>query len=318
LSVVSEPIIELDDVGFAYASGPPWSRSHVAAVRGVSISIDRGTTIGLVGESGSGKSTVGRMCLGLLRPMQGRVLFDGQSLVNWRRRELRGKLAAVLQHPQWSLNPRLHVGVSVAEPLVIDGGHTRAERRAKVAEMLELVGLDASLADRYPHELSGGQRQRVAIARALITHPRFIVFDEAVSSLDVSIQAQILNLVKRLQADVGFAALFISHDLAAVRYVATRIAVMYSGEIVEFASAAHFYAETQHPYTRALQRASETSSDKTFDLRGTPDDVATAGCPLHLRCPMTVERCRVEKPQLRPVTDGFVACHRADELTAAT
>jgi oligopeptide/dipeptide ABC transporter ATP-binding protein len=134
----------------------------------------------------------------------------------------------------------------------------------------------------------------------------------------VLVQAQILNLIKRLQSDVGFAALFISHDLAAVRYVATRIAVMYSGEIVEFASAAHFYAETQHPYTRALQRASETAGDKTFDLRGTPDDVAAAGCPLHLRCPMTVERCRVEKPQLRAITDGLAACHRADELAATS
>lgn len=315
---MSEPVVELDLVGYTYASGPPWSRSHVEAVRGVSISIDPGTTIGLVGESGSGKSTVGRMCLGLLRPMQGRVLFNGQPLVAWSRQELRGKFAAVLQHPEWSLNPRLHAGVSVAEPLVINGGHTRAERRAEVANMLEQVGLEASLAERFPHELSGGQRQRVAIARALITHPRFIVFDEAVSSLDVSVQAQTLNLVKRLQADVGFAALFISHDLAAVRYVATRIAVMYSGEIVEFASAAHFYAETQHPYTRALQQASETSSDKTHDLRGAPDDVATAGCPLHLRCPMAAERCRVEKPQLRVITDGLVACHRADELAAAS
>ena len=315
---MNEPVVDLDLVDFTYASGPPWSRSHVDAVRGVSLSIDPGTTIGLVGESGSGKSTVGRMCLGLLRPMQGRVQFNGQSLGAWGRRELRGKLAAVLQHPQWSLNPRLHVGVSVAEPLVINGGHSRVARRAEVADMLELVGLEASLANRYPHELSGGQRQRVAIARALITHPSFIVFDEAVSSLDVSVQAQILNLIKRLQTEVGFAALFISHDLAAVRYVAARIAVMYSGEIVEFASAAHFYAETQHPYTRALQQASDTSSDKAFDLRGTPDDVATAGCPLHLRCPMNVERCRVEKPQLRAITDGFVACHRADELAAAT
>ena len=150
------------------------------------------------------------------------------------------------------------------------------------------------------------------------TQPKFIVIDEAVSSLDVSVQAQILNLIKRLQSEVGFAALFISHDLAAVRYIAARIAVMYSGEIVEFASAAHFYAETQHLYTRALQQASDTASDKALDLRDTPDEVATTGCPLHQRCPMTVARCRVEKPELRTIIDGLVACHRADELAATT
>jgi ABC-type glutathione transport system ATPase component len=252
--VSAPPVLELEDVRFAYASGPAWARRHVPALHGVSLAAGRGETVGLVGESGSGKSTIGKLCLGLLRPGSGSVRFDGEPLD---RDRLRGRLSVVLQHPQWSLDPRLPVGRSVEEPLAIARVGSRDERRRRVAAMLGEVGLDADFADRYPSELSGGQRQRASVARALITEPRFVLFDEAVSALDVSIQAQILNLVRRLQERHGFAALFISHDLAATRYAADRIVVMRHGEIVDEGTAESFYAPSTHPYTRALQRASE-------------------------------------------------------------
>ena len=209
---MTEAVVELRSVDVHFTSGPLWARRHVHAAREVSLQVAPGETLGLVGESGSGKTTTGKVCLGLVRPSAGEVIFEG-SPFDYRRRSRRGALAAVLQHPQWSLNPRLHVGTSVAEPLVINGIGGREERRRQTAEMLEQVGLQPVLAKRYPHELSGGQRQRVAVARALITHPKFVVFDEAVSALDVSVQAQILNLIRELQAHAGFAALFISHDL---------------------------------------------------------------------------------------------------------
>jgi ABC-type glutathione transport system ATPase component len=248
------PVLALDEVRFAYRSGPAWARRTVQALHGVSLTAARGETVGLVGESGSGKSTIGKLCLGLLRPQAGVVRFDGRPLD---RREQRGRFAVVLQHPQWSLNPRLTIAASVAEPLAVAGTGTRAQRRERVEAMLAEVGLDAAFADRYPSELSGGQRQRASVARALVTAPRFVLFDEAVSALDVSVQAQILNLIRRLQQERGFAALFISHDLAATRYVADRIVVMRGGEIVDEGSGASFYEPSQHPYTRALQRASE-------------------------------------------------------------
>jgi ABC-type glutathione transport system ATPase component len=248
------PVLELEDVRFAYTGGPPWARRLVPALHGVSVAAGRGETVGLVGESGSGKSTVGKLCLGLLRPQEGSVRFDGVPLD---RRAQRGRFSVVLQHPQWSLNPRMTIAASVEEPLAIARTGTRADRRARVEEMLGEVGLDRTFADRYPSELSGGQRQRASIARALVTEPRFVLLDEAVSALDVSVQAQILNLIRRLQAEHGFAALFISHDLAATRYAADRIVVMRHGEIVDDGTAESFYAPSEHPYTRALQRASE-------------------------------------------------------------
>lgn len=307
------PVIGLQSVHVRYASGPPWARRVVDAVRGVDLEVGEGETLGLVGESGSGKSTIGRLCLGVVQPTQGTVLFEAAPLPR-QRRLIRGKLAAVLQHPQWSLNPRLPIAASVAEPLAVSGAIPRRRFRVLIEDMLDAVGLDASLAPRYPHELSGGQRQRVSIARALITRPRFVVFDEAVSALDVSVQAQILNLIRRLQADVGFAALFISHDLAAVRYVASRVAVMYAGEIVEIAPAERFYGMAQHPYTRCLQQASGTIDDPRFALRGSVEDLPPGGCRLAARCPMAVEDCTRSAPILRRVNDGMVACHRANEL----
>jgi ABC-type glutathione transport system ATPase component len=247
-------ILELDDVTVMFATGPPLRRERIHALRGVSLAVAKGETLGLVGESGSGKTTASRVALGLQRPTAGTVRFAGRPFPR-RRRELAGQMQAVLQHPQWSLNPRMRVGTSVAEPLAVLGERAPERVPEKVAEMLDRVGLPTELAARYPHELSGGQRQRVSIARALVTLPRFIVFDEAVSALDVSVQAQILNLVKDLQGEFGFSALFISHDLGAVRYVADRIAVMRAGEIVETGATETFYTGPAHDYSNQLWEA---------------------------------------------------------------
>ena len=242
--------VELRGLGVTYRKRGFWKRTAVTAVQGVDLDIAPGETVGLVGESGSGKTTLGRVALGLVAPTHGSFRFEGRPFDARVRRE--GALAVVFQHPEWALNPRLRSGASIAEPLVIQGLGDRTRREQRVAEMLAEVGLDAAFAGRYPGELSGGQRQRMAIARALITRPRFVVFDEAVSALDVSVQSQILNLIRRLQRQYGFAALFISHDLAATRYVSNRIAVMRRGVFVEVAEATRFYALPDHPYSRSL------------------------------------------------------------------
>ena len=247
-------IIQLDRVSVRYSRGMPWARTYVEAAREASLSIAERATLGLVGESGSGKSTLGKVCLGLLRPISGRAVLSGEPIFGIGRRRP-GTLAAVLQHPEWSFNPKLTIGRSIAEPLRITGIKRNEESRA-VAAILERVGLGEGFASRLPHELSGGQRQRASIARALVTTPKFVVFDEAVSALDVSIQAQILNLIKELQSEIGFAALFISHDLAVVRYLAHEVAVMNQGEIVAQAPAMSFYSPMSNPYVRRLQKAS--------------------------------------------------------------
>jgi oligopeptide/dipeptide ABC transporter ATP-binding protein len=309
---LATPLIELRAASVNYQTGPPWARHSVAAVKSVGLQVSESETLGLVGESGSGKTTIGRLCLGLLRPTSGKILFEGSPLSATTGRR-KGRLQVVLQNPEWALNPRLVVGSSVAEPLSITGV-SRSERGASVKAMLQRVGLGSELSTSYPHELSGGQRQRVSIARALITHPRFIVFDEAVSALDVSIQAQVLNLIKGLQDEQHFGALFISHDLAAVRYVAQRIAVLYAGEIVELAPAVRFYEHPYHPYSRALGLTGVDQEGRQFQLKSTVEGVASVGCPLHPRCPMAIERCRQEKPLLRKLADSEVACHRAEEV----
>ena len=247
------PTIELRGLAVTYRKGPAWRRVRVPAVNRVDLEIGAGETVGLVGESGSGKTTLGRVMLGLVLPTAGTFRFEGRPFDRSLRRQ--GALAVVFQHPEWALNPRLRCGTSIAEPLRIQQLGDRAERERRVAGMLAEVGLDAALVGRYPGELSGGQRQRMAIARALITNPRFVVFDEAVSALDVSVQSQILNLVRDLQHQHRFAALFISHDLAATRYVAHRIAVMRRGDLVEVAPAASFYTRPEHPYSRLLHDA---------------------------------------------------------------
>ncbi|WP_329026462.1 ABC transporter ATP-binding protein [Streptomyces sp. NBC_00690] len=243
-------VLELEEVRVVFSSGRGRSRRSVTAMDSVSFDIHAGETLGLVGESGSGKTTTGSIALGLRKPDSGAVRFLGGAFGSPRSRA--GAIQAVLQNPHWSLNPRLTVGDSVAEPLTATEGGRLRSHRATVLGMLEQVGLGGGFADRLPHELSGGQRQRVAIARSLITHPRFIVFDEAVSALDVSVQAQILNLIHDLQVEHGFGALFISHDLAAVRYLAHRIAVMQHGRVVELADTERFYDTPQHPYSQQL------------------------------------------------------------------
>lgn len=251
-------VLQLCDVSRTFTSGWGPGRRVLTAMNHVDLTIPAGRTLGLVGESGSGKSTTGRVALGLLRPTSGAVRFAGEPMrtPGGRRRSSRaGDLQAVLQHPQWSLNPRLRIVDSVAEPLAARHGGRLARHVDEAQAMLGQVGLEPVLATRLPHELSGGQRQRVAIARALVTRPRFIVFDEAVSALDVSVQAQILNLLRDLQAERGFAALFISHDLAAVRYVADEIAVMRNGVVVEHADTDVFYREPRHEYSRQLMEA---------------------------------------------------------------
>jgi len=247
------PLVRVSELAVTYNGSGRGGAEPVHALRGVSLEVCPGETVGLVGESGSGKTTLGRALLGLVAPSSGEVRFDGAPVSGrGAGRRLRGRLQVVLQNPDWSLNPSLRVWRSVAEPLAITRSVSRRERRRAVDAMLELVGLDPVLAERRPHELSGGQRQRVAIARAMITKPSLIVFDEAVTALDASVQTQVLNLIQDLQAERGFAAVFISHDLAAVRYVSRRIAVAYQGELVETGPVERFYGEPEHPYTRQL------------------------------------------------------------------
>ncbi len=266
---MGDAAVSLEAVTKTYSSGWPWAGRRVDAVRSVDLAIDSGETLALIGESGSGKTTLARLCLGLVAPTSGRVLLEGQPFSSLRGK-LRGRLSAVLQHPQSSLDPRRRVGASLAEPLMIGARTSSKEARQRSIAMLARVGLDLSVADRYPHELSGGQRQRVAIARALMTTPRFIVFDEAVSALDVSVQAQVLNLIKDLQRQIGFAALFVTHDVAAARYVGGRVAVMLRGEIVDIASALELYRLSTHTYTRQLQEAAGlcfAAENKNFATR---------------------------------------------------
>jgi ABC-type glutathione transport system ATPase component len=245
----AKPVVALDQVEVVYQRRGRGSEP-MRALDGVSLQIGAGETVGLVGESGSGKTTLGRVMLGLVKPTAGRVEFGWASGSG--RSGAKGRRQVVLQNPDWSLNPTQRVWRSVAEPLAVTGSVPRGERRRAADEMLGLVGLDRALAERRPHELSGGQRQRVAIARALITRPELIVFDEAVTALDVSVQIQVLNLVRDVQAQHNFAALFISHDIAAVRYVSRRIAVCLRGELVETGPVERFYAEPEHPYSREL------------------------------------------------------------------
>lgn len=328
---MSGPLVEVDalEVYFPVGGGTLGQPgAHVRAVDGVSFSIDRGETVGLVGESGSGKSTIGLSLLGLERPTGGRVLFDGQE-VDFSRaglRRLRTQATMVFQDPNASLNPRRSVGASVREPLEIHGLHRGGEaRRRRVTELLDLVGLSSRFADHYPHELSGGQRQRVGIARALACEPELIVLDEPVSALDVSVQSQILNLLRRLQRELGLTYLFIAHDLAAVEYVSHRILVMYLGRIMETADRDSLYQSPRHPYTRALLSAIPSAEPGGKDrerllLEGeVPSPISPpSGCRFRTRCPWAIDACAVTEPALTSDGDGTgsAACIRADEIAA--
>lgn len=294
-------------------------RPVIRAVDSISFDIGEGETLGLVGESGCGKSTTGRMVVRLVEPTSGSVSFEGEDLLSLEGAALqarRRQCQFIFQDPYGSLNPRMTVERIIAEPMEIEGSASRSARRARVRDLLDIVGLASHHATRYPHEFSGGQRQRIGIARALALNPKFVVCDEPVSALDVSVQAQVLNLMLRLQQDFGLTYLFIAHDLAVVRQISTRVAVMYLGKIVEIAGRQALYNNPRHPYTRALLASVPTArpGDRK-DRIVLSDDVPNpanppSGCRFHTRCPFVFDRCRIEEPRMLRLTKAHsVACH---------
>lgn len=300
--------------------------SVVKAVDGLSLAVRSGETLALVGESGCGKSTVGRLVLRLIEPTAGAIRFAGLDLSTMNAstlRRFRARAQLIFQDPYASLNPRLTVGETLAEPLLLHTDLSSGDRRRRVGELLETVGLRPDHAQRYPHEFSGGQRQRIAIARALAPSPQLIVCDEPVSALDVSIRSQVLNLLRDLQQKLGLAYIFISHDLAVVKHIADRIAVMYLGRIVETGESEAIFNEPRHPYTRALLSAipvpAPTSDRRRRLLPGDPPSPISPppGCHLNPRCPHAVEACRTEVPALIDATGHATACHRWREIGAA-
>ena len=296
-------------------------RQTLHAVSDVSFDVLPGETLGVVGESGSGKSTIGRMLVGLLPATRGEIELFGETITGPGGQQalakVRHKLQFVFQDPHAAMNPRMRISDIIAEPIDVHGGWTRKDRADRVAELLDLVGLSAAFADRFPHEFSGGQRQRIVIARALALDPAFIVCDEAVAALDVSMQAQVINLLMDLQQRLGLSYLFIAHDLAVVRAVSTRIAVLYAGEIVELSDKRSLYTDPKHPYTQALLAAiprPETGARKP-PIRGEVPSLLNRppGCTLCPRCPKAFDRCRTEAPALREIASGRrVACHLYD------
>lgn len=293
-------------------------REHVKAIDGVSLDVHVGETVGLVGESGCGKTTLGRCLVRLIEPTSGSITFDGRELLSLSgpaMREMRRKMQVIFQDPYASLNPRMRIGEIIGEGLSIHGLAKGRDRRARVVELLARVGLRAEYYGRYPHEFSGGQRQRIGVARALAVNAKFIVADEAVSALDVSIQVQILNMLLDLQQELGLTYLFISHDLRVVEHVSDRVAVMYLGKIVEIAPAGKLYREGQHPYTQALLSAvpvpDPTRKGERIVLQGevpSPID-PPSGCSFHPRCRFAIKRCAEETPALEFDGKHGVACH---------
>ncbi|MGE0129143.1 MAG: ABC transporter ATP-binding protein [Blastocatellales bacterium] len=319
--MTNQPLVEVQDLKKYFHAA---HKQVVRAVDGVSFTIQRGETLGLVGESGCGKTTVGRCILRLIEPTSGGIRFEGRDLVSLGRGELRAlrrRMQIIFQDPYSSLDPRMKVGSIIAEPLEIHGAGNRRERKDRVAELLRVVGLDPDYANRYPHQFSGGQRQRIGIARALALNPDFIVADEPVSALDVSVQAQVVNLMQDLQERFGLTYLFISHGLAVVKHISTRVGVMYLGKLVELAPAEEIYANPLHPYTQALLQAipipdPDAKREAPQRLGGdVPNPIAPpAGCRFHTRCPYATERCGNEEPEFKEVSPGhFVACFLHDQ-----
>ena len=325
---MSVPLLQVRGLDMQYPlrrEGLFGSRRVLHALQDVSLEVHAGETVALVGESGCGKSTLGKCILRLVEPTGGEVLVEGQPFAGPGvplRGDLRARMQVIFQDPYASLNPRRTVAQSVADPMVQAGVGSAQERRERVLETLAQVGLDASFADRHPHELSGGQRQRVAIARAIVMRPRLIVCDEPISSLDISIQAQVINLLMRLQRELGVAYLFITHDLRLVPRIANRVVVMYLGQVVEEGPASLLERSRLHPYSQALFGAVPRIEPATPDrpprrlLEGeipSPID-PPAGCRFHTRCPHRQERCSTEAPALRPLDGRLVRCHFAGHL----
>ena len=315
---MSGHLLEAEGLVKRYTARVGWKKRPLLAVDGVSLHVDAGETLGLVGESGCGKSTLGRLLLHLEAPSAGEVFFDGQRVDKESVRALRRSMQMVFQDANAALDPRLTILESVAEGLDIHRlCKTRAERRERVAALLERVGLEPAWMERFPHELSGGQRQRVGIARALAVEPRFLVCDEPVSALDVSARAQVLELLMSLQRDLGLGCLFIAHDLAAVRQLSDRLAVMYLGRVVETGPAEEVLASPLHPYTRMLIASAPVPDPRAraralADVRGEAPSAldAPVGCPFAPRCPRKADVCAHSRPELRGAGGHLAACHR--------
>ena len=328
-SMPPEPLLRVEDlkVHFPIVSGAIARKEtgRIRAVDGVSLTVMAGQTLGLVGESGCGKSTTGLAILRMQPVTSGRIVFENTDITaldQTRMRPIRRRMQMVYQDPYGSLDPRMTVADIVAEPLVVHGIGDRPSRRDKTVALLELVGLPGEMARRYPHEFSGGQRQRIGIARALALEPALLICDEPVSALDVSIQAQVVNLLADLQDRLGLAMLFIAHDLAVVRHVSDRVAVMYLGRIVEVATREQIYANPLHPYTRALlaaipipNPAIEAARDRVVVRGEVPSALnPPSGCRFHTRCPVAMSRCREDDPAPRQMADGqVVSCHLYDQ-----
>ncbi|MCI0887160.1 MAG: dipeptide ABC transporter ATP-binding protein [Chloroflexi bacterium] len=317
---------------FPVTSGVIFQRkiADVKAVDGISFFIRKGETLGLVGESGCGKTTTGRCILQLYKATEGEIMFEGQNLNELggkAMREMRKKVQVIFQDPYGSLNPRMTCGDIVGEPLIVHKLTSgKGEFRDRVSELLQIVGLNPYMADRYPHEFSGGQRQRIGIARALAVKPSFIVCDEPVSALDVSIQAQVINLLEELQEQFGLTYLFIAHDLSVVRHISDRVAVMYLGHIVEVADRTELYENPLHPYTKALLSAVpipdpviEAKRERIILTGDVPSPMnPPSGCVFHTRCPIMSEECQLDVPELREVSrDHWVACIKVDGYDSA-
>jgi oligopeptide transport system ATP-binding protein len=319
------PLVQVRDLSKTFILGKSVVRQmlgkkpdHLRAVHQVNLDITHGEALGLVGESGCGKTTLGRCILRLYEPDSGQVLYQGQDFLRAspsRMREMRRHMQVVFQDPYSSLNPRQSIGQIISEACLVHRLVTPKQAPERVAELLDLVGLNREVAERYPHELSGGQRQRIGLARALAVEPQFIVADEPVSALDVSIQAQVINLLMELQAKLNLTLLFITHDLRLVHYVSHNIAVMYLGSIVELAPSDALFATPMHPYTRALLAAAPKIDPrqraKAAAIKGEPPNPINipAGCPFRPRCVLATERCAHEEPHLREVSGHQVSCH---------